>query len=218
MNRSPDKDYGTFSGAISQVLELWQLRISTAIPGVVDSYDASTRRASVFPAARRLLTDGTTRDMPPIPNVPVLHPGGAGLFVHFHLEPGDPVLLVAAQRGIDGFRTEKGVYTPNVDRIHDLQDAIAIPGFGSRSAFAVRDGFTIQTPDGTTVVQVQPNEIRLEAADVVIQGRLAVNGDVTIQGNVQITGSRLQHNGVNVGSTHVHGGVDTGSGQTQGPE
>ena len=40
---------------------------------------------------------------------------------------------------------------------------------------------------------------------------------VTISGAVAITGSSLTHNGTNVGSSHVHGGITAGPGDTGGP-
>lgn len=42
-------------------------------------------------------------------------------------------------------------------------------------------------------------------------------GNVTIDGNVETNGT-LRNNGVNVGSTHVHGGVETGAAKTQTPD
>jgi hypothetical protein len=42
--------------------------------------------------------------------------------------------------------------------------------------------------------------------------------DIVSPGDVNIISANLKHNGVNVGSTHVHGGVTTGGADTTGPE
>lgn len=45
---------------------------------------------------------------------------------------------------------------------------------------------------------------------------IQLNGSVTVQGNLAVSGS-MMNNGVNVGGSHTHGGVETGNKRTGGP-
>jgi hypothetical protein len=46
---------------------------------------------------------------------------------------------------------------------------------------------------------------------------LAITAPTTITGTLAVTGANMTHNGVNVGSTHVHGGVQGGSSNSAVP-
>ncbi|BAO20611.1 putative baseplate assembly protein V [Pseudomonas phage PPpW-3] len=59
--------------------------------------------------------------------------------------------------------------------------------------------------------------VRLEAPSTTVTGNLAVGGALTVTGNATISGSSLTHAGKNVGSTHRHTGVTTGSGTSGAP-
>jgi len=48
-------------------------------------------------------------------------------------------------------------------------------------------------------------------------GAVQIIGDVTIKGDLVIEGSRVTHNGTNVGDTHVHGGILPGPADTATP-
>ena len=56
----------------------------------------------------------------------------------------------------------------------------------------------------------------------VLNGKLTVTaGGVTqtvSSAGVETTGGKLTHDGKNIGSSHTHGGVESGGGQTAGPE
>lgn len=47
---------------------------------------------------------------------------------------------------------------------------------------------------------------------------LTINSDVAIQGTLDVNGSSVQHNGINIGDTHTHPGVDSGPNSTGGPQ
>jgi hypothetical protein len=68
--------------------------VHTALPGTIVSYVAATQTATVAPAVKLELAAGVHEDIPPIPEVPVLWPGGTGGSLHIPLVPGDGVLLL----------------------------------------------------------------------------------------------------------------------------
>lgn len=45
-----------------------------------------------------------------------------------------------------------------------------------------------------------------------------IEGDLNVNGVIAFTGSSFTHNGTNVGSTHVHGGVESGNSDTEPPK
>lgn len=109
-----------------------QSRIWTALPGIVESYDAKTQRAEIKPslAGFRILTEGEeVEELSNIPNVPVVMPSGGGFFCSFPLKKGDPVVLVFACRDIGPWKAGEGQPVDAQDnRMHDLTDAFAFPG------------------------------------------------------------------------------------------
>lgn len=47
---------------------------------------------------------------------------------------------------------------------------------------------------------------------------VTLDKDLNVAGNAAFTGSSVTHGGVNIGKTHVHSGVQTGSGVSLGPQ
>lgn len=69
--------------------------------------------------------------------------------------------------------------------------------------------------DDLTQVHVGGTEFEITSGRVLIKV-----GGVTVEitgGGVSITGGRVEHNGKNIGSTHIHGGVVPGGGLTDVP-
>jgi hypothetical protein len=58
--------------------------------------------------------------------------------------------------------------------------------------------------------------LSITSPDIKVTGNSVVKGSVTVIGNVATVGT-LTNNGVNVGSLHVHGGVQSGGGTTTAP-
>lgn len=75
-------------------------------------------------------------------------------------------------------------------------------------------------------------EVKLDTPETIMTGNLTVTGvtstgglisrgdaggTATITGGLTVTGGAVSHNGKNIGHTHTHSGVETGSGTTGGP-
>lgn len=175
-NRDPDASFER----LDQLLRFgfWQpaKQLYTALPGVVKTFDAATRRARVQPAISHRMTDGTILARPELSNVPVVTPSGGGFHLHIPLRAGDPVLLVFSMRSIKEWKRKLAVTAPGSDAIMQLSDAIAIPGFGSAGEMTLgaADGLTLQSEDGETFLSVRDGEISLRAGgqSLVIDGTL----------------------------------------------
>lgn len=116
--------------------------IAGPLPGRVESFDASTRKAEVKPLIRVGYTDEggarQTDSLPVIPGVPVVFPQSGSGGITFALEPGDIVLLVVAAASLDSWLAGDGAEVdPGDDRRFDLSDAVALPcmhAFGEGAA------------------------------------------------------------------------------------
>ncbi|MFK3645160.1 MULTISPECIES: phage baseplate assembly protein V [unclassified Pseudomonas] len=79
--------------------------------------------------------------------------------------------------------------------------------------------YSISLPSGTVTIQVGTSSVVV--TDSSITGNadsITLTGAITLNGEVQINGASLKHNGVNVGSTHIHPGVMPGPGATAPPQ
>jgi hypothetical protein len=116
--------------------DAWQDELHTAIPGRVESYDATSQTATVKPLIRRALpkSDGSFayEPLPAIHAVPITFPGAGGWFLRFPLTAGDTVLLVVCERDLARWRVTGEESVPVDVRAHHLSHAVAIPGLRSR--------------------------------------------------------------------------------------
>lgn len=122
----------TTAEVINRGLDRRLLSLRTSFPGIVLKYDAATQLADIQPCPidRIENEDGTESAFRPpvIPNVPVSHPYGGGMFVHVPLAVGDEVWIVCTDRALDTWLDRGGEYTPEDMRSHSLKDAWAYPG------------------------------------------------------------------------------------------
>lgn len=122
----------TTADMLAKVLEVHAQRLHVAQPGIIESYDPETQRASVQLCIRqRLVVEGGTELQPAalLPSVPVLFPRGGGTFITWPIQKGDHVLVVFQDGSIDRWTQMGGVVDPIDPRAHVLSDAVAIPGF-----------------------------------------------------------------------------------------
>ncbi|BEL75359.1 Gp138 family membrane-puncturing spike protein [Serratia marcescens] len=186
--------------------------------------------------------------LPLMVDIPVIFPRGGGITLTFPVKAGDECLLVFADRCIDFWWQNGGVQEPVDGRMHDLSDAFAIVGPQSQAqkiSGVSTSTAQLRTDDGAAFIELDPSS---HAVNVTTPGKLAasaqggteinapeivLNGNVTINGNLSqgmgdgggtatMLGPVNVTNDVNAGGislqTHKHGGVETGGGQTGGPQ
>ena len=73
------------------------------------------------------------------------------------------------------------------------------------------------TVGGTTMVN-STGDATVTDPNVNITGNVTLTGDLTVNGNLAASGGNFTHNGTNVGATHTHPGVTSGSSSTLGPQ
>jgi phage baseplate assembly protein V len=115
----------------------------------------------------------------------------------------------------------------------DLTDAVIDLSSPSQANPRPHDGPEMVVTKGISRIQIGDDEIDVTTGKIVTQAEtitetalatidvttpmLTITADIRIVGNVEIigqtdiTGTELRHNGLNIGSTHVHRGVRSGS-------
>lgn len=175
------------------------------LPAVVIAYDRATNRATVRPQIRMRTTNGDHVTRAQIASVPVLNIGGGGFLLSFPIKAGDLGWIKASDRDISlylqgGAEQEEG---PNTKRMHSFQDGLFIPDTLRQFTIDGEDAerVVLQSLDGTTRIALGDGLIR-----------------IVTPGAVEIESGTLTHNGVNIGSDHIHPGVQAGGASTGPPE
>lgn len=189
--------------AIRMATEAQRADMWTAMPGIIQSYNAQAMTAVVQVSIQlnqiapdRSITPVTIQ---PLPDVPIVFPRGGGYELTFPIANGDECLVVFASRCIDNWWANGGVQSQRELRMHDISDGFAIPGpWSQKTKIANVSTKTTQlrTDDGTVYVELDnPNKrIRLVAGGVVLDidntsKIVNVSGadNFTIQANTQVT-------------------------------
>lgn len=97
--------------------------------------------------------------------------------------------------------------------VFDSEGNININSTNNINATAAQD---IVASAGRNVSIEAAENVDLDAQIFRIRANVEIEGNVVLQGNFDATGS-LNNNDANVGSTHTHGGVETGPGNTGPP-
>ncbi len=117
---------------IRRALESRLAQVRVSMPGIIKSYDAATKTATVQAALSDVVFDDADErvvsDIPPIQNVPVVFPSGGKLSLHFNLEAGDTGDLVFATNSISDWQRSGQVAAPGNLRLHPLGSAKFYPG------------------------------------------------------------------------------------------
>ena len=231
--------------ALRAALDGRQAEMWTALPGIVQSFDPAAMTVSVQPAVAGRISDeagkASSVDLPILPDVPVVFPGGGGFALTFPVAAGDECLVVFASRCIDAWWQSGGVGEPMEPRMHDLSDGFALVGVrsqphrlsppctrGTRSSAPTTGAPTSRSrPEGRLRrwgPRPSPSEaarsITLDAPRIVIKGPLSMQSQgggattATLAGSLNATGDVTASN-ISLNS-HTHPG-DSG-GTTGGPQ
>lgn len=134
MSRTP-----TFTEVIRAALDARAANVHTALPASVISYDSAAQTVNVQPLVKRVVQDfeeglELVESLPQIPNVPVAFPRSGGDWITFPIAAGDTGLLVFCERSIDTWRATNRESDPGSVRMHNLSDAVFLPGLSATAA------------------------------------------------------------------------------------
>jgi hypothetical protein len=169
--------------------ELW-----TAIPGIVQSFNAQHNTVEVVAAIqrKRRLPNGTwiNETRKPCVDVPVHFQSGGGFTLTVPVKAGDECLLVFSSRCIDGWWDKGGVQPQKIDRMHDPSDGFAILGTRSRPRALQNvsaDTVQLRSDDGKTLIEIDAHQavrivastkVRLETPLLEVTGKIVAGNDV----------------------------------------
>ena len=172
MNRDPETDYSDLTDALKFFFRQMMKGLYVCIPGIIDSYNPTTKRATVHPAINLQDTEGTTTQQSSIANVPVVWPGGGGFSLLSPLPSGSPVSIFFSQRGITQFKEVFTEADPG-SGLFAKEDAFIIPSFGALSVTpASTTGIVLQSEDGVDFVSIEDGLIEIKT-----DGNVEINGN-----------------------------------------
>lgn len=177
-------------------LESAQVRIWTALPGVIHSFNAEKMTCEVQPTIKAVITDeeGNAQSvaLPMLLDCPVVWQGGGGVTLTFPIKTDDECLVVFASRCIDSWWQQGGIQEQAELRMHDLSDGFVLCGVRSQPrVYAVdTDNAQLRTDDGAAFVEINPTSKRIRAhtsGDIVAEADGKITA--TAQGNIEATSS-----------------------------
>lgn len=175
-------------------LEGMQGKLWTALPGIIDSFDAAAHTCKVQPAisGKRRKPNGDIEaiQLPLLLDCPVVFPGGGGCTLTFPIKPGDECLVVFASRCIDSWWQLGGVQGQAEFRMHDLSDGFVIPGGRSQPRkFDVSESAAqLRSDDGQAFVEINPESHNVKTQtvaniDAIAGGNIAADAGGNISAN-----------------------------------
>ena len=161
----------------------FQATVWTALPGILQAFEADKMTATVQPAIKAQQRDvkGVWSDvtLPLCLDVPVQFPGGGGFALTMPMKKGTEGILIFASRCIDAWWQSGGIQKQAELRMHDLSDGMFIPGIFSQ-------------PNKLENVNTDFPELRNKEGTVKLTmaaGGFRIKGDVFVDGNLEATGT-----------------------------
>lgn len=206
-----EQSLATPETAADRQIQQDRLNLHTALPAKVVSFDPANQTVTLAIQIKMQLADGTGADIPPLVDVPVSFPRGGGFAVTFPLKAGDEGIAIFSERCIDGWWHSGGASLPLDFRLHDLSDAMFIPGICSTPRAIggfFTDGLSMQTLDGGTYIRIVNGAIK-------IKGNIEHDGDTKQKGALHSTGVISSDTDVKAagisGKSHTHQGDSGGT-------
>jgi len=203
------------ANAVIAAIDGRQSHMWTAIPGIVQSFNAEHNTVEVQPTIQRKLRqpDGTSIDetLSLCVDVPVHFPSGGGFTMTVPVQRGDECLLVFSSRCIDNWWDRGGVQPQRIERMHNPSDGFAILGTRSKPR-ALKNVSTsnvqLRSDDGSVFIEIQngqqsgaasqaggnqvvrivaPTKVRLETPLLEVTGDIHAGGEVQAHALVSAT-------------------------------
>lgn len=194
-------DVSTLDGLNNALQNKILMNMEKVLPGIVQSYDRNTNRATIQPAITGIASQGQKISREPLINIPVFCMAGGGIVLSFPIKQGDTGWLIASDRNISIFKQSLEESAPNDFRKHTFQDAFFLPD-------KINDISVSNDDDGAVVIQTLDGGTKFSLKDgsITLTGDTTINGDLTVTGEATISGipytAHVHSNG--------HDGNDTG--------
>lgn len=181
--------------------------INTVNVGIIESFDSEKQTATIQPAIKvfditetesEYIYESVTPKL--LTNVPVVFPGGGGWHMTFPVKKGDECMLFYTQRSIGIWKKFGGVRDQShFGRHHSNKDAIAVVGIKpSESSLPTFNSSEPELRNDSGSMR-----ITLSASEMIIDGNLKVNGEVTALANTTPVGLTTHNHSVTVASLNT---------------
>jgi hypothetical protein len=182
----PRERYKDDEETLRLALDAHQATMWTALPGIVQSFNAAAMTCSVQPAIQGVIRDesGVLHyvNLPLLLDCPVNFPSGGGYTLTFPMAAGDECLVVFSSRCIDNWWQQGVISRPLEFRMHDLSDGFVIPGCKSQPnalPSISSDSVQLRTNDGATYIEISPGgKVRISATDIQLHATNSWQWDV----------------------------------------
>jgi hypothetical protein len=151
--------------------------LRVAMPGIIQSFDASTQTATVQLALREKIRDLSGNinqvEIPLLLDVPVVLPRAGTFILTMPVQKGDECLVIFADMCIDAWFSNGGVQNQLEKRRHDLSDAFAILGAWSQPNNISNYSTTsaqLRNETGTSYIEIKNDEINIVSPAVKVNG------------------------------------------------
>lgn len=194
--------------AVLTALQGERADIWTALPGIVQSFDAAAQTCTIQPTVRARIDSPTYSSatmvadpsgvfvwdqLPVLQDCPVHFPKGGGCTLTFPVKKGDECLVVIASRCIDAWWAYGGIQNQPILRMHDLSDGFAFVGFSSKPTVVgsiSEVSAQLRTDDGAAFVELVSSGANAKNVNIETPTHLnaTVGGNITfnVTGNVSI--------------------------------
>lgn len=185
--------YESLAVSLLAAQEGWQSHLWTAMPGIVQSFDASKMTVQVKVAIQSKFIDpagNATWDSPLLVDCPVLFQGGGGLTLTFPIAAGDEALVIFASRCIDFWWQSGGVQPQAELRMHDLSDGFALVGMRSVPRLVPSistNSVQLRNDAGDTYIEIKQDKTIKVETPAAIQVHSGGNLTATVGGNLSAT-------------------------------
>ena len=168
------------------------------MPGIIQSFSGGTSPTAVVQVVfQRLLTDGSTVEIPVLLDCPVATTQGGGGSLRFPIRKGDECEVHFADRALDTWFEDGGQSVPFSSRCHDLSDAIVRVGLNSQAnplgnaylsdeTSLDYDGARVGLKGGMVTIQNQTQSLltALDALIVALTGSTQTDGSAFSSGTI----------------------------------
>lgn len=117
----------TFSRVLADAIDARLLELHTGLPCTVVKV-RSNSYVDIQISLQRKYRTGALVNLPIIQNVPISHPRGADYWIKLPIAVGDSGYAMFSERSLDVWMVSGGLVDPNDPRLHDLTDAVFLPG------------------------------------------------------------------------------------------
>lgn len=164
--------------------------------GIIQNYDPTIQQATILIASKaKNPFNDTLCEYPPLENVPVIDLGGKS-YLHLPINEGDECLVFFSDLPIDEWYNTGQAQPPQLERKHDLSDAIALVGIRSTPNLiqGLENVLNLYYSENSNII-LNNEGMSVTAPAITMSGDLTV--DKSITGNTTVTSELHSVNGAN---------------------